>query len=131
VIAAITRWLKARRRGSDLDPILEVRVDSLRFVSEQDGAPERDLKARWLPILAAHPEVKRAYLAVAEYEAQPGSNVVLCIRSDDPPTVHFIEELRAPFAAVFNRDAHLDVAFVSDAKENEITRVCRPFWPAT
>src|SRR6266850_3158738 len=126
MIAAIARWLRARRRGSGSEPLLEVRVDSLRFVSEQDGAPERDLKARWLPILAAHPEVKRAYLAVAEYEAQPGNNVVLCIRSDDAPNVHFIEQLREPFAAVFNRDAHLDVAFVSDAKEKEVTRVCRP-----
>jgi hypothetical protein len=131
VIAAITRWLGALRRGTDHDPILEVHVNSLRFVAEQDGAPERDLKTRWFPILAAHPEVIRAYLAVAEYEAQPGSNVVLCIRSDDPPNMHFIDELRAPFAAIFSRDAHLDVAFVGDAKENEVTRVCRPFWPAT
>ena len=51
-----------------------------RFVAEQDGPAERDLKARFVELLSEQPTVERAYLALAEHGDGTGVHVTLAMR---------------------------------------------------
>jgi hypothetical protein len=60
---------------------------AIRFLGEQDGQIEKEIKARWQPILATFSDVRRAYLAIASFDQSQNYQVVLCIQSkkgDDP-----------------------------------------------
>jgi hypothetical protein len=119
-------WLKKPQRTG----ITPLTIGTPRFLGEQDGPVERDLKARWLPILSATPQVRRAFLVRASYDGQSTQNVVLALSYSGEPDSSLMEALRVPFAAVFNREAHLDMVFVSAAQEAQIERVCPPFYMA-
>jgi hypothetical protein len=107
----------------------EVRTPSVHFLGEQDGPVERDLKGRWHPILAARPAVKRAFLARALY-AYDAQHVVLALCTGGVPDLELVEDLRAPYAALFSRDCPLDMAFVSPTQESQLAEVCAPFYVA-
>jgi hypothetical protein len=100
----------------------------IRFVGEQDGPPERDLKKRISSLLERAPAVERAYLARVEYTKPPGKAVVLCIRSDED--LSLVKAIQGAFASMFGRDVSLDILFVDAAQEAEVARVCRPFFEA-
>ena|SRR5580704_9485339 len=120
-------WLKKKPQRELVTP---VSVRSVRFLAEQDGPVERDLKARWLPILSASPQVKRAFLVRASYEGQSGEHVVLVLCSSGGSDSDLIEALRVPYAAIFHRDCPLDTAFATPAQESQIEKVCLPFYTA-
>ena len=122
-----------RRPKSEAGQHTKVQVfsaEELRFVGEQDGVPERQLKAQWQPMLEAHREIARAYLAHISYEHSPEHNVVLCIRSANGADRALVEQLAAPFRTAFGSDAHLDFAFVSEEQEADLIKVCAPFYVA-
>lgn len=102
----------------------------IRFLGEQDGLPEQEIKARWQLILATFPNVLRAYLAIVSFERSQSYQVALCIWSklgDDP---RLIDALAKPFREMFNSAAPLDIMFLNAAQESEIKRVCRAFYEA-
>lgn len=121
-------WLK---RGPQFKAIGRVYVPKITFVAEQDGAVERTVKARWLPILEAHPELRRAFLVRAAYEGQQNVHVVLALCSNGSGDLKLIRALREPYAAIFSRNCPLDMVFVTSTQESEIARVCPPFYTAT
>ena len=49
-------WLKF---GPERRLITEIRTPKISFLGEQDGPVERTLKACWLPILSANPQIRR------------------------------------------------------------------------
>lgn len=122
---ALPWWLK---RGPQFKAIGRVYVPKVTFAAEQDGAVERTLKARWLPILAAHPEIRRAFLVRAAYEGQQDVHVVLALCSNSPANEKLADALHVPYATLFSRNCPLDMAFVTSAQESEIERVCLPFY---
>ena len=61
-----------------------------RFLAEQDGVPERELKACFVELFRKQPTVERAYLALVEHGDGKGVHVTLAIRcssGDDPALI--------------------------------------------
>ena len=120
-------WLKKKPQRELVTP---VSVQKLRFLGEQDGPVERDVKERWVPILRASPAIRRAFLVRALYEGQPDPQVILALCSSSGPDAALVEALGVPFAAIFHRDCPLDMALVTPAQESQIEPVCPPFYTA-
>ena len=98
---------------------------SIRFVCEQDGAPERLLKQAVVEELASASDTKRAYLARVEYGDPSAYEVALCLAGRTNEKL--VSRIGLRFAEIFGRDAHLDILFLTDEREAELKRVCAPF----
>jgi hypothetical protein len=120
-------WL---RKNPQRERVISASVQKLRFLGEQDGSVERDVKERWVAILRASPPIRRAFLVRALYEGQPDPQVILALCSSSGPDAALVAALRVPFADIFHRDCPLDMAFVTPAQESQIEPVCRPFYTA-
>jgi hypothetical protein len=121
-------WLLGGNRRPLVTPI---NVQVIHFICEQDGPAERDLKALWHPLLIGSPEVTCAYLVRVSYGDDKAEHVLLALRSTGSLDTDLAFSLRAPFAAKFNREASLDIGYVSSAQESTIVQVCSPFYVAT
>ena len=74
--------------------------------------------------------VKRAYLSrvLACDDALP--SVALCLRLERPTDTGLVDRVAELFQRMFNRDTYLEIIFLSDQQEQELARVCRPFYNA-
>ena len=124
---SLLSWLKNKPQRKLVTP---VKVRSLRYVGEQHGPVESDLKSRWLPILRAAPQIRRAFLVRSVCDGQEFQHVILALCTDGAPDRELIEALRVPYADVFRRDCPLDMMFAGAAQESEIETVCPPFYTA-
>lgn len=115
----------------NLEPPLELRWRSgVHFLGEHDAAPERELKIALSGEFAHTPGVRAAYLARVSYgeeELQEPADVTLCIRSVAPEDAGFTGRVGRVYGG---KRAHLDVLFLSDAQEAELSAVCSPFYRA-
>jgi len=102
----------------------------IRFIGEQDGASEKDLKLSLIELFRNYPALERAYLARVQYEDADAIHVALCLAG---PTDHNIERAAGQvFARTFRSDCHLDIFFLqSPSQEEELAQVCRPFFVAS
>jgi hypothetical protein len=100
----------------------------IRFLGEQDGPPEQEIKARWQSILATFPDVLRAYLAIASFGQSQNYQVVLCIRSKMGNNPLVVDALAQPFREMFNAATPLDIIFLNEAQEEDVKKVCRAFY---
>ena len=105
-------------------------VPQVRFCGEQDGPPERELKERLAQFFQSDQSVRAAYLANVVYgdAGQSPSNVALCLRTEFGPDLGLAEKVGRIFASMFGPLAHLDVVFLSDEQEAELTKACSPFF---
>ena len=118
-----------------LEPPFEIRWGAgVRFLGEHDAPPERELKVALSGEFAHTPGVRSAYLARVAYgaaeEAGPADaspEVALCIRSSAPEDAAFTGRVGRVYGG---RRAHLDVLFLSDEQEVELSAVCAPFYRA-
>jgi hypothetical protein len=99
---------------------------TIRFVCEQDGEPERELKDALTVTLRAFPHVRRAYLARVQFGDSPDLVVTLCLSADEDPRV--VEAVSFDFRALFDSSQILDVMFLREGRERDLERVCRPFY---
>jgi hypothetical protein len=102
----------------------------IRFLGEQDGRVEQDLKTLWRPILAKCLTAKRGYLALVSYDRAVTFQPVLCIRHEGGDDRELAEALSMPFHQMFSSSQALDIMFLSPEKEAELTKVCRAFYDA-
>jgi len=102
-----------------------------RFIAEQDGPPERDLKARFVELFREEPTVERAYLALAEHGDGTGVHVTLAIRRSCGEDPSLIRKLANVFSSVFGSHEHLDMMFIREDQEHQLRAVCAPFYRAT
>jgi SseB protein C-terminal domain len=109
--------------------VMQVQTTSLRFLCEQDGPAERQIKAQWLPILEAEPHIRRAFLVRAQYSDQT-EHVILALSSTGGSDSALMDALRIPYVATFRDDCPLDMAFINEAQQAHIEKVCRPFYTA-
>ncbi len=100
---------------------------TLRFVGEQDGIPEREFKERVVPLLAGSGVVERGYLARVAYESASPEVVALCLLARQRQDA-LLREIGAVFASMFGRDQYLDILFIDRDREQELARVCPPFF---
>lgn len=101
------------------------------FIREQDGEVERELETNLLNCFVEERNVAAAYLALVRYEDGTES-VALClrIRSDTEPQTELIAKIEKTFAAMFSKREHLDVCFVNDRQEEDLSKVCKSFYRA-
>lgn len=123
----LPRWLRRRRAT----PFTAITVPVIHFICEQDGPAERGLKAQWRPLLVASPKITRTYLVRVSYDDDDTEHVLLAICSTGSLDADLVFSLRKPFAVRFNRNATLDIAYVSASQESQIVQVCSPFYAAT
>jgi hypothetical protein len=108
--------------------VLTLKPKELRFIGEQDGPVERELKKNLVPLLASHPEVLRAYLARVGFgEESQEKSVAVCLRSDKKDE-QLVREIMAVFFRMFAKPMHLDVIFISDRQESRLAPLCVPFF---
>ena len=102
----------------------------VRFVAEQLGVPEDELKSavvrRWLEQADAYP--LRAYLAQVAYDRGRETSIALCIASDRDAHEQLIETAAAEFRGIPGRREHLAVFFVDERQEERLRKVCCPFF---
>lgn len=100
----------------------------IKFVGEQDGSPECDLKARLIELFRDKPQVERAYLARADYGDATGVDVTLCVISSVGEDTVLVSQVSDIFGDMFGTHEHLDVPFIRDDQEQQLRAVCKPFY---
>ena len=103
---------------------------AVRFVGEQDGQVEREIKALWKSIFLKTPSVKRAYLALITYENSSTPQPTLCIQHSEDGNLALVNSVSDPFRGIFNTSVALDVLFLTPEQETQVRRVCKPFYEA-
>ena len=103
------------------------REAAVKFVGEQDGAPERDLKLRIAQVLSQVPSVQRAYLARVRYAGSDQSCVALCLYGASE-SAEIAAACSQPFEQMFNGAQSLDVLFVRSEQDVELAKLCQPFY---
>jgi hypothetical protein len=102
-----------------------------KFIGEQDGPSERDLKARFVEILREQRVVERAYLALADHGDGTGVHITLAIKSSGVEDLSLVRKLQGIFSAMFNSHEHLDMMFIREDQEHQLREVCAPFYRLT
>jgi hypothetical protein len=117
-------WLtRDRETGAN-----KIAVGAIKFLGEQDGPVEQSIKARWKPILQAHPAVTHGYLALASYSGKPSPGVVLGIVASSTVDLGIVRALSEPFREAMHRDVALDILLLNADQAVAIARVCKPFY---
>jgi hypothetical protein len=106
----------------------EIRVPELRFLGEQDGPPERLLKDKLADFFRRDRDVSRAYLVRVDFGEGEEASVALALRTQCGPDKATVEKVSKLFAGIFNAKEHLDIMFLTDGQEAELTKVCKPFF---
>lgn len=111
-------------------PPEEFSAPTIRFIGEQDGPPERELKSHLAKLLSSEQSVHRAYLARLQYGDATSWDVALCIAAANPNVPEVNGRVGRLFAGIFRRDVHLDVLYLTSGQESQLSAVCRPFFSA-
>jgi hypothetical protein len=96
---------------------------------EQDGSPERELKNQLIELFRREEGIEAAYLAQVAYTDDGENAVSLCLRADRP-NHEVMAEIGQVFSSMFAAHEHLDILFLDDGQEAELTKCCAPFWPS-
>ena len=99
-----------------------------KFIAEQDGPSERDLKAHFVDLFRQESVVERAYLALAEHGDGTGVHVTLAIKSSRGEDPSLLRKLMRIFAEMFSSREHLDVISIREDEERQLQDVCAPFY---
>jgi hypothetical protein len=118
-------WFKPNRSR----PAETLQVPVLNFLGEQDGPPERNLKASLCQLFENRVHLQRAYLARVDYGVQGEFNVALCIRMGVSDDAELRKAIGKEFAQNFGKHEHLDIIFVREDQEGDLRNICRPFYP--
>lgn len=111
-----------------MNRIEEFRAKHIRFVGEQDGPAEQELKEKLTTVFIPRRELEEAYLARVEFGSQAGQSVALCLRSQSCGDRALLDSIEQAFSALFNTDAHMDIIFLNEAQLEPLATVCKPFY---
>jgi hypothetical protein len=101
---------------------------NIEFLAEQDGAPERELKAELCRSLEELTAVHRAYLAVVQYSGKSSRSVALCLVAEAGSESSVVPKIGVVFSRMFNPNEYLDIMFVNESQELILSQVCKPFF---
>jgi hypothetical protein len=101
-------------------------IDELRFLGEQDGVPEAQLKQALIALFRQDERVSKAYLARAEHGQAPA--VVLALRVAPGCEKEILGTVGSVFWKMFGSEERLDIIFPSDLQEEKLAAVCLPFF---
>ena len=103
-------------------------TEDITFLGEQDGPAERRLKEALAVLLRLDATVTRAYLARVIYDGRTSGVMLGLLAGDEGESPKLAEQLGKAFAALFNTEDHLDIVFLSDELDAEISHACPPFF---
>ena len=105
----------------------EMLISDVVFLAEQDGQPERELKAELFDLFKKNINLRSAFLVRMRYSDSQDISVALCLGAmrEDP---ELVTSVGAVFHKTFGTDGHLDIVFLTPEQQPEITRVAKPFY---
>lgn len=103
-------------------------VQNIRFLHEQDGTPEKQLKQALVSVLKNM--VQRAYLVRVEYISIGTNSVALCL-SEAKEQESLVKAIGNKFSSIFGSNQHLDIIFLNKKQEKEVINICNPFFEET
>jgi SseB protein C-terminal domain len=103
-------------------------TEDVTFLGEQDGPAERRLKEALAVLLGLGASVTRAYLARVVYDDKTSGVMLGLLTDDDRDCEKLAGQIGKTVAALFNTRADLDIVFLSDERDAEIRKACRPFY---
>ena len=98
------------------------------FLGEQDGPAERRLKEALAVLLGLGASVTRAYLARVLYNDKTSGVMLGLLTDDDRDCEKLAGQIGKTVAALFKTNADLDIVFLSNERDAEIRKACRPFY---
>jgi len=104
-------------------------VKNIRFIGEQDGIPERELKSKLSALFETDERIWKAYLARVDFGK--GTEIALCLRTVMGPDDILAEKILKIFALLFVKRDFLDIIFINSEQESDLTQVCKPFYTQT
>lgn len=99
-----------------------------RFVGEQEGPAERELKEKLVELFGRLRLVRTGYLARLTYGDAESVSVALCVRSQLGQSRMFADHVSNIFGSMFGTHEHLDIIWLTPEQETELAKVCRPFF---
>ena len=103
-------------------------IKKVRFVAEQIGISENDLKEEIVRMFKDHGGMFRAYLAQIDYEKAQYPDVALCVSMEHSEGEKLVNDIASIFRRMFGPHEHLAILFLSDSQESELRKVCCPFF---
>ena len=103
---------------------------NIRFLAEQTGDVENDLKAEVTRVLKSTTLV-RAYLCNVQYNGSDQTSIAMCLVSGNGDDVNAIKQISNVFTQMFGSNEHLDLFYLTKAQEKQIREVCSPFYTVT
>lgn len=114
--------LRRKRKGAS-------HFSQVHFVAEQLGVPENELKFSLSQLFEGYARLLRAYLARVEYSDNEEFNVALCLRTESGEfDVKLTEQVASTFKEIFGAREHLDIIFLTALQEEQLRKVCCPFF---
>lgn len=110
------------RRNTD-PPLEQFQAAEIRFLGEQDGPPERQLKAVLHDLFRNRRNVERAYLAIVSYPHTTTPAVALCLRTKFGADPGLVREIGEVFEPIFASRVPLDIMFLNGGQENDLAKV--------
>lgn len=104
------------------------KATGIQFLGEQDGPPERELKAKWVERLEQETAPCLAYLARVRYSQAPQESVILCVYTEGANPMPLLKDLGRIFHGMFSKKEHLDMLPLSEGMRKAVDGVCRPFF---
>ena len=117
-----SRHLKPSRPAEMITP------PRIAFVGEQVGPYEDQLKAAVRRVFAREPAIRSAYLARLSYGDPTGYSVGLCVRSTSGLDHSLQKRIGEIFSDLFSGDQYLDILFIREDQEEQLKKVCAPFY---
>lgn len=108
--------------------IEQIHVSKIRFLSEQDGIPERELKNKFIEYFKKTNNVMKAYLVRVNYIDLNTVSVALCIKTIIDPKYKFIKDIGKIFSCMFGNRENLDIIILNPKQDIEISMNCTPFF---
>ncbi len=104
-------------------------VDAVKFIGEQNGPPEKDLKEALKIFFHKDGSIITAYLARVKYDdSEACATIALCLRTQFGPDHGLAEKAGRIFARMFGRNNSLDIIFLSHEQEIKLAKVCSRFF---
>lgn len=105
-------------------------MPSVTFLGEQDGQPERELKANLVELFRPDPNVRSAFLVGLRYKGSQYTNVALCIETSREDA-ELVEAVGLIFHNMFGAHESLDILFLRREQLSQIARVAKPFYTSS
>ena len=105
----------------------ELTLPSATFLAEQDGEPERELKAKLVELFRADMNVHSAFLVRVRYRGSQGINVALALATSRQD-IELVKSIGVVFHNMFGAHESLDVIFLRHKQQAQILQIAKPFY---